>query len=273
MRTTLKISLILNLISMGCLVYFLINQRSGHKLPESSSPVAPGVAAPQVAAAATQTVQAITAKPFRWSQLESADYRVYIRNLRNFGCPEPTLRAIVAADVDVVYRQCGGELERKLAVLANSSWAVQLSSYNDQQALKAELQRLPDEENVEIADLLGLNSNALEVAGNVTLPTPNSRQNLRTMPIVEPLVFRNVDLAALNFNEEEIEAIKDLRQTFVDEIGGPNQDPNDPVYRERWQNAQLEIDGRMRGLLGVTAYEDYQVAAEGAGSALAAANP
>ena len=93
------------------------------------------------------------------------------------------------------------------------------------------------------------------------------------MPIVEPLVFRNVDLAALNFNEEEIEAIKDLRQTFVDEIGGPNQDPNDPVYRERWQNAQLEIDGRMRGLLGVTAYEDYQVAAEGAGSALAAANP
>lgn len=37
---------------------------------------------------------------FRWAQLESEDYRDYIRRLRAIGCPEQTIHDIVIADVD-----------------------------------------------------------------------------------------------------------------------------------------------------------------------------
>lgn len=36
---------------------------------------------------------------FDWQQVESEDYRTYVKNLRAIGCPEQTIRDIVAADV------------------------------------------------------------------------------------------------------------------------------------------------------------------------------
>lgn len=42
-------------------------------------------------------------EPFHWGQIESADYRVYLANLRAIGCPEPTVRDIVIADVNELF--------------------------------------------------------------------------------------------------------------------------------------------------------------------------
>ncbi len=42
---------------------------------------------------------------FRWQQVESADYKVYIANLRAIGCPEETVRDIITADVNKLYAQ------------------------------------------------------------------------------------------------------------------------------------------------------------------------
>lgn len=39
----------------------------------------------------------------QWSQVESSDYRQYIANLRAIGCPEPTLRDIIVADLNQAY--------------------------------------------------------------------------------------------------------------------------------------------------------------------------
>ena len=44
------------------------------------------------------------APAFHWSQLESTDYPEYIRKLRAFGVPEKTVRDIIFADVDKLYR-------------------------------------------------------------------------------------------------------------------------------------------------------------------------
>jgi hypothetical protein len=48
--------------------------------------------------------------PFRkiiipWNQIESADYRQYVGNLRSVGCPEWLLRDIIVADIDDLYAQ------------------------------------------------------------------------------------------------------------------------------------------------------------------------
>lgn len=42
-------------------------------------------------------------EPFDWAQLESADYRVYLANLRAIGCPEATVRDIIIADVNALF--------------------------------------------------------------------------------------------------------------------------------------------------------------------------
>jgi hypothetical protein len=45
------------------------------------------------------------ARAFHWQQVESADYKEYIANLRAIGCPEETLRDIVVADVNKLFAE------------------------------------------------------------------------------------------------------------------------------------------------------------------------
>jgi len=74
-------------------------------------------------------------------------------------------------------------------------------------------------------------------------------------------VFQEVDLSQLNLNTDQLQAIEDLRQRFLDEIGGLNQDPKDAGYRERWDKSQQQIDDDLRGMIGVIAFQDYQIEA------------
>jgi hypothetical protein len=46
---------------------------------------------------------------FRWNQLESADYREYIANLRKVGCPEPTIRDLIITDIMRLYAARRGQ--------------------------------------------------------------------------------------------------------------------------------------------------------------------
>jgi hypothetical protein len=45
----------------------------------------------------------VVSEPFHWAQLESSDYRVYIKNLREVGCPEATIRDMIVAEVDELF--------------------------------------------------------------------------------------------------------------------------------------------------------------------------
>ncbi len=40
---------------------------------------------------------------FHWSEMESADYAEYVSNLRRIGCPQDTIRDILAADLNAVF--------------------------------------------------------------------------------------------------------------------------------------------------------------------------
>ncbi|HEY6168511.1 MAG TPA: hypothetical protein VI454_10765, partial [Verrucomicrobiae bacterium] len=42
---------------------------------------------------------------FNWTEVESDDYRTYIANLRDIGCPEKTIRDIVVADINEVFER------------------------------------------------------------------------------------------------------------------------------------------------------------------------
>ncbi len=65
-------------------------------------------AAPEPAAPAPTRVVFQT-NDFHWSQLESANYREYIANLRAIGCPESTIKDIILTDVMRLYAQRRGQ--------------------------------------------------------------------------------------------------------------------------------------------------------------------
>jgi hypothetical protein len=52
-----------------------------------------------------RTPQPEAPPPFKWADVESADYKIYIANLKNIGCPSATIRDIILAEVREQYAQ------------------------------------------------------------------------------------------------------------------------------------------------------------------------
>jgi hypothetical protein len=69
-----------------------------------------GGSLPRPASPAPEPEIVYVTNQFHWSQLESADYREYIANLRGIGCPEPTIRDIILTDVMKLYAGRRGQV-------------------------------------------------------------------------------------------------------------------------------------------------------------------
>ena len=54
---------------------------------------------------------------------------------------------------------------------------------------------------------------------------------------------------------------KKIEETFVADIGGPDQNPSDPEYLERWQSAQEISDDMFRLKFGIEAFLAYNTEA------------
>jgi hypothetical protein len=108
------------------------------------------------------------------------------------------------------------------------------------------------------AEALGEQPVPAEFPQSTTIPL---RSRSQERPAVLPLVFQEIDLGQLNLNPDQLQAIDDLRQRFLDEIGGLHQDPKDPAYGERWKRSQPQIDDDLRGMIGVAAFQNYQIEA------------
>ena len=57
---------------------------------------------------------ALINRPLNWRALESTNYVLYIENLRNFGCPDETIRDIILTDVAKSYARRRSELRAQL---------------------------------------------------------------------------------------------------------------------------------------------------------------
>jgi len=82
---------------------------------------------------------------------------------------------------------------------------------------------------------------------------------LETSAAVLPLVFRNVT-NALELSEQQLQTFAELQQKFVEDLGGLDQDPSDPDYRQRWQVEQQTSDDLLLALLGGEFYVSYELA-------------
>ncbi len=103
-----KVPLLLSLAANVVLVAYLLRPGPPPVAPAEPSPgpgnVAPATAPPPEPAPAPAVANALaTIRKFNWEQVESADYRQYIQNLRSIGCPDETIRDIILADVNKLY--------------------------------------------------------------------------------------------------------------------------------------------------------------------------
>jgi len=229
LKPAFKISLLANVLLAALAGYLAMRARPAGSTASPPAPVEPTVA---VNPPRSQP------RPFHWSQLESSDYRLYIAKLRAIGCPPQTLRDIISADVDSLYARKRRELHLDDASPAAGPWSR-------------------PEETALIARLLGERRAPQQLAG------PNEQPATKA---AMPLVFQNVDLDALKLQDGQREGIEELRQMFLAELGGTNQDPNDPAYYERWKKAQSQVDSMLPGMIGGEAFMKMQAAADDSGT-------
>jgi LysM repeat protein len=94
-RVVLIFSLVLNLILASGWIW---SKR------QASSKVAELTARPATTNTLTKTAVVVRRTFFSWQEIESQDYTAYIKNLREIGCPEQTIRDIIIADVTQMLR-------------------------------------------------------------------------------------------------------------------------------------------------------------------------
>lgn len=256
MNIAFKISLLANVCLIVVVALFASAKKESEPVPAIPAVEANVAVAANGSSPAAVLEQPTRASQFRWNQIESSDYHLYVANLRSIGCPEQTIRDIISADVDTLYALRREQLEQQM-----SSQGKTLLERSQMRSIEGQLRSLHGEEEALIAELLGGSvATAAPVAdARPTIRPVRSRTN--ETAIVTPLVFQPVDLASLKLSRRQMEMIDHLRQQFMDEIGGPNQDPNDPAYAERWRNSQPAIDEQLRGLIGVNQYQNYQLQA------------
>lgn len=100
-KVKVLLSLCLN-VGLGLGYYFTTRT----EVTADSQPVATKalkVSVPKKERPGTVTVTNVIQTEFKWSHLETTDYKEYIKRLRQVGCPEPTIRDIILADLDNVY--------------------------------------------------------------------------------------------------------------------------------------------------------------------------
>jgi hypothetical protein len=196
---------------------------------EVPEPLSPRPVAALPTPAPTPGSAAMTNQPaFHWREVESADYRAYIANLRRIGCPEQTLRDIILADVNKLYAPRYAALAGRAPELAwwgkfdkkhalRPELATQLRALNEEK--KGVLQRLLGP--LTGAELASLETGAASVREQNTLAfLPEAKQST-----VHDLVSRyqalgewsEAEWAGLTTDEREAKE-KELRDARAREL-------------------------------------------------------
>lgn len=75
-----------------------------------------------------------------------------------------------------------------------------------------------------------------------------------------PLVMVEMDMNALGLSPEQQALVSNLRNQFITDIGGYNQNPASPEYLNRWLAAAASADEILRSQIGWQAFNAYTIA-------------
>lgn len=253
MKLVLKTSLAANVILVVTVLCLARHAHDGTKEGSVAAHSDMGNSAIPAMALVSADAQTQPEKKIQWKQLESSDYRKYIANLKAVGCPRQTIRDIIAADVDSLYAP------RRQQMVAQVPAGPPMLRANALQMLNTKLDALNNEELSVLNTLLGAQSpDQPATADNPAPPARVQRDQSQDEAVSLPLVFQNVDPAALKLSGDQANDLAFLRQKFQEDVGGPNQNPDDPAYLKRWRAAQPQNDQMLRAMLGDRIFDQIQ---------------
>ncbi len=183
-------------------------------------------------------------RPFRWSQIESTNYLTYISNLRAVGCPSQTVRDIVAADVHGFYAP-KQELLREQEQRLGRSMETERMKLSQEEIKVTELMLVPPPSEGPMHS---------QARSSFVTETEKQAVGKPEVKVAVPLVYALADPASLGLDPARQAAVESLRDHFVTEVGGANQDPSDPAYLERWRTAQSRSDQSFKAFFGTSAF-------------------
>ena len=161
----------------------------------------------------TYTIVVVRRQNFTWEEVESDNYVTYIKNLREIGCPDRTIRDIIVADVNALYTH----RRATEVVSADHQWWRSEPDLDAVQKAAEKIKNLETERRALLTRLLG---SGWEIASNPLPPAVRTGISL-TGPVLG-------DLAP------------EVKET-VYEIAARTQEKID-AYREAQQQAGKEMD-------------------------------
>lgn len=183
-------SLLLNVVLAVHLLHSRPSLPTSTTGPASAKQVTNPSLAPAVTDSVGVTPTATHAPPFLWGEIESADYRQYVANLRAVGCPEQIIRDIIVADMNQLF-----------SARAQAIWKPRVTEYwqkpiNEQASPKQmeQLLALDKEKRAVFQDLLGVRPSQQELIDTLYLQVHGSEQQLLFLPADK----REAALQALN---------------------------------------------------------------------------
>jgi hypothetical protein len=174
---------------------------------------------------------------FSWHEIEAADYRAYISNLRKIGCPEKTIRDIIVADVNEAFAE---RMAREISV-PEQKWWLPDPDLDAFEAGMNQMRALETEKNQLLADLLGPDWNVSRSASPANAIRFDG-------PVLSKLS------AEQKTRVEQIEAAARRSQTEIAERGRQNPRGADPA---ELANLRQETRRQLAGVLTPEQLEEY----------------
>ncbi len=272
----LTASLVLNLMLGG--IALGLWQRSNQAQMKSVPMVAP---APSTEKKPASPI--IKTQPFQWSQLDAPDFDTFVKNLRGIGCPEATIRDILAGELTEIY---AGKRQQ----------AEHMHQPGAKHALQAEWKRLDTEREQLLARLVaapaanGSAGQAPSPSGRIAATTaaPGEDSESKTTAAAAPgtanhptagipaaFLVGNAPEAVtepgtlpMTVSDPTLDAgtaaqLNQMRAQFAEALqqDAAGQDAASPLYRQRWFKVQRDQDEFFSSMYGGDSFVRVQLEA------------
>lgn len=167
-KVWITLSLCLN-VGLG-LGYYFTTRPEMTRVSPTIAPKVSKVSSVRPKTPGTVTVTNVIRTDFKWSQLETADYKEYIKRLRAIGCPEETIQDIILADLDNVYEPKINKLKGINPVAPGESyWLVNRTvtpAARPTPETEKEIKELQEERTALVKELLGVSEKSVRSGFN-----------------------------------------------------------------------------------------------------------